>query len=166
LSRRAGAAWLEGAVVAAALVWLAALVAAPYAVTHRDPGDVVFRAGAAVYVIGRLVCHQDPDRSFHVWHTQLPVCGRCTGIYCGAAAGAVLAFIARRSKSRRHAEPESSPQPGRWRTVVLWSSLPVAVSVVMEWAGWFGQSTPWRAATGLPLGLVVAWLLAEAVHDR
>jgi uncharacterized membrane protein len=166
LSTRAEAAWWHGAVMAAALAWVAALVAAPYAVTQRETGDVTFRAGAAVYLVGSLICHQDADRSFHVWGAQMPVCGRCTGIYCGAAAGAVLALIDRRSKTHRHAGPAVNPPSGRWRTVLLLSSLPVAISVVSEWAGWRGQSTAWRAATGLPLGLVVAWLVTEAVDHR
>jgi hypothetical protein len=46
---------------------------------------------AAVYGIGSLVCHQLSERSFH-WHgAQLAVCARCTGIYLGACAIAVVA---------------------------------------------------------------------------
>jgi uncharacterized membrane protein len=166
LWKRAGAAWWEGAVMVAAVAWLSALVAAPYAVSHRDAGDFLFRAGAAVYVAGSLVCHQDADRSFHLWRVQLPVCGRCTGIYSGAVVGAILALIASRSRTSWRGSPGSRLRPGRFRTVIVLGSLPVAVSVVMEWAGWRGQSTAWRAATGLPLGLVVAWLVAGAARDR
>ena len=164
--KRIGAGWLETAFVAATLAWPVALVAASYAVTHRSPQDVVFRAGAAVYVLGSLVCHQRADRSFHVWQSQLPVCARCAGIYCGAAFGVVLALILRRWKVRRHPRSTSAPRPGSWRTVILLGSLPTVASVMLEWVGLPDQSTGWRAATGFPLGLIVAWLATEAVCDR
>ena len=38
------------------------------------------------------VCHQRPERSFHVAGVQLPVCARCTGLYVSGAAGALAAL--------------------------------------------------------------------------
>lgn len=36
------------------------------------------------------VCHQFPDRSWHIQGIPLPVCSRCTGIYNGLFAGLVV----------------------------------------------------------------------------
>ncbi len=41
-------------------------------------------------LIGYAICHQIPERSFHIAGQQLPLCARCTGIYMGALAGFVL----------------------------------------------------------------------------
>ena len=41
----------------------------------------------AVYQAGSLVCHQRPERSFHLAGVQLPVCARCFGLYLSGAVG-------------------------------------------------------------------------------
>jgi uncharacterized membrane protein len=41
-------------------------------------------------LIGYAICHQIPERSFHISGHQLPLCARCTGIYMGALIGFVL----------------------------------------------------------------------------
>src|SRR5512135_2217325 len=41
-------------------------------------------------LVGYAICHQIPERSFHIAGQQLPLCARCTGIYMGALAGFVL----------------------------------------------------------------------------
>jgi len=38
-------------------------------------------------LIGYAVCHQLPDRSFHVAGEQLPLCARCSGTFMGAIVG-------------------------------------------------------------------------------
>lgn len=38
-------------------------------------------------LVGYAICHQIPERSFHIDGHQLPLCARCTGIYMGALAG-------------------------------------------------------------------------------
>lgn len=41
-------------------------------------------------LVGYAICHQIPERSFHIAGHQLPLCARCTGIYMGALAGFTL----------------------------------------------------------------------------
>lgn len=41
-------------------------------------------------LIGYAVCHQLPDRSFHVAGEQLPLCARCSGTFVGALIGFAL----------------------------------------------------------------------------
>ena len=35
-------------------------------------------------LVGYAICHQIPERSFHIAGQQLPLCARCTGIYMGS----------------------------------------------------------------------------------
>ncbi len=41
-------------------------------------------------LVGYAICHQIPERSFHIAGHQLPLCARCTGIYMGAMVGFTL----------------------------------------------------------------------------
>lgn len=47
-------------------------------------------------LVGYAICHQIPERSFHIAGHQLPLCARCTGIYMGALTGFVLMTLWRR----------------------------------------------------------------------
>src|SRR5262249_922300 len=60
----------------------------------QAPSTAVSAFALVVYAVGAVVCHQLPDRSFHLLGRQLPVCARCTGIYAGAAVAAILATFA------------------------------------------------------------------------
>ena len=62
-------------------------------------------------LIGYSICHQIPDRSFHLAGHRLPLCARCTGTYLGVAIGfAAIALL------------------GRWRAGEM---LPTGMIVVM-----------------------------------
>ena len=41
------------------------------------------------YIIG-ITCHQAPEKSFYFMNNQIPVCGRCFGIYAGLVAGLLI----------------------------------------------------------------------------
>ncbi len=40
-----------------------------------------------------FMCHQMPERSFHIRGKQFPLCARCTGILAGYFLGIILACI-------------------------------------------------------------------------
>lgn len=44
-------------------------------------------------LVGYAICHQIPERSFHIHGQQLPLCARCTGIYMGALTGFALMWL-------------------------------------------------------------------------
>ena len=46
-------------------------------------------AAAVMYAAGSFICHQIPERSFHLDGIQLPVCARCFGLYGGGALGSM-----------------------------------------------------------------------------
>jgi uncharacterized membrane protein len=70
------------------LAWLVLVVALLVIGTFllSPPWTVLGKAD----LIGYAICHQIPERSFHIAGQQLPLCARCTGIYMGALAGFVL----------------------------------------------------------------------------
>jgi uncharacterized membrane protein len=59
------------------------VLAAPWA-AHRGGW-----AAPLLYAIFDPVCHQIPERSFHLWNEPLAVCHRCAGLYLGFALGIV-----------------------------------------------------------------------------
>ena len=84
---------LRRAFIAASVTWAAALPTSVYAGTRAHVPSLVAVLVAGVYAFGSIVCHQLPERSFHLWGAQMPVCARCTGIYVGAALASLLSFV-------------------------------------------------------------------------
>lgn len=152
-----------GAVAAAASLWLCLLVLSPYWLSGTPTSGVRFRAAAFVYQAGALVCHQRPDRSFHAWGVQLPVCARCFGLYLSAAAGAAWAAIAalqRRDQSRIDWTLRA------WRRALAVVAVPTGLSVGLEVAAIWPQTSLVRAVAALPAGFVVGWFIASHAAPR
>jgi uncharacterized membrane protein len=107
-------------------------------------------AGEFGFAAFRAVCHQQPERSFSLWGRQLPVCGRCLGIYLGMLAGA-LAY----------------PLLRRWHMpnwAILASAAPLVAEILAEASGlWPGDNTS-RLATGLLLGPAFSVLILDALE--
>jgi uncharacterized membrane protein len=129
--------------------WVALLIAGPLL-----PGW----AGAVVYGIGSLVCHQIPERSFHLAGFQLPVCARCLGIYLGASAGA--GFVWMRARSGRRLVPI---MPVTARRLAVAAAIPTLVTVALEFAGIWHPSNVTRAIAGVPLGGMIALVVMSAL---
>src|SRR4030081_1684818 len=90
-SRRAIAVWAGTSALALTIVGL--IVAAPLAQTSGHPG-----LAAAIYKTFSFVCHQIPERSFHLAGHQFGVCSRCTGLYVGFEVAALIYPLARSLK--------------------------------------------------------------------
>lgn len=155
---------LRRAFTGACVAWAGAIPAAAFAAAGpaRMP---VYLFAVAVYAIGSVICHQLPERSFHIWGRQLPVCARCVGIYAGAAL-AVGAFYASQWGPRGGAARAGSVLGGdsghlhrRRLQLVAWAAVPTAVTLIFEWTTHVTPSNAVRAAAGLTLGAAVAWLV-------
>jgi uncharacterized membrane protein len=133
---------------------MATLFAAPYALMSGNARLV--SAAATVYSGAGLICHQRAARSFHLAGAQLPVCGRCTGLYVSGAFGAVLAWLV----SRRPRVPSNT------RTMLLLASIPTALSVVLEWSGVLDSSNVGRALCAWPLGAIAAWIFVQSLRSE
>lgn len=146
------------ACLAASLLWLAALFAAPHAL-HADAGTPRRFAAATIYLAGRIVCHQRPERSFATDGHPLPVCARCTGVYAAAPLVILLALLLPAGRGRRLWDWTGT------RRGILLAALPTAISVVAEWiTGWTDPGV--RAATGAVLGFGGAGLVCAAMRMR
>jgi uncharacterized membrane protein len=125
--------------------WLALIVAAPI---------LPIPIAGALYAMGSFICHQRPERSFHLFTAQLPVCARCAGIYAGAACGASAAALNTRIRARA---AQASP-----RGLLAAGAAPTVLTLALEWGGLWTGSNVARAAAGLPLGVVVALVVVQA----
>ena len=135
-----------------AIAWSTALVVAPYALTSDSPPLVA--TATALYQGAGLICHQRTERSFHLNGVQLPVCGRCTGLYVSGAAGALIAWVV----SRRPRVPRRS------RAVLIAAALPTALSVALEFMGLLYSSNTLRATAALPLGAAAGWIFIQSLR--
>lgn len=173
---------LGGAFTAAALAWLLLVLLAPLSV--HGAGGKPAAVAAATYLIGGVVCHQRPDRSFHPGGVQMPVCARCTGLYLGGAAGVLVAAGRRRRRGRAGSAPSPGPGPApstslgpavspgpgpapawlRWAVVA--AAAPTALSFAAEAVGWMPSFDELRAAAGVPLGVAVTWVASLVIRGE
>ena len=117
------------------------------------------------YGVGSLICHQLPERSYHLWAAQMPVCARCAGIYFGAAIAAVVAG------ARLKPYPTYPSNGGRRfsgaagaRLTLVAATAPTLLTLAYEWATGHTPSNLIRAAAGVPVGAAVAWLVVAATR--
>jgi uncharacterized membrane protein len=111
---------------------------------------------ALVYMAGSAVCHQRAERSLSSCGRPWPVCGRCSGLYLGAAAGALLAAAGVRGGTAAAV----------WRQRLVWAAAPTAISWLAEAAGFLDPGTPLRFVLAVPLGVATALWLAEVARGH
>lgn len=129
-----------------AVAWTVLIVAAPLALAGGNG-----HWPALVYEAAGLVCHQRPERSFHLAGIQLPVCARCFGFYASGTAGALLAWLVGAPRLARHLAV-------RTRIPLAAAALPTLLTVAGEWAGLIRPGGAVRALAALPLGLIGGWI--------
>jgi uncharacterized membrane protein len=134
------------------LLWVAAVIVAPLA--SASPVPAVARAAVLVYGAGAFVCHQRPERSFHIHGRQLAVCARCTGLYVSALAGGLLAL----------AFGVAALSPSRARMWLAIAAVPTLLTVSLELAGVAYPSNTTRMLSALPLGAVAGWIVVAVLH--
>ena len=115
---------------------------------------------AALYAAGSLICHQLPDRSFHLGDVQRPVCARCLGLYGGGAFGSASAAALSATLTRRPLAVRTRRR--EWAITVL-AAMPTAATVIGEWGLGWPTSNVLRAVAGVPLGFTVAFVVLRAL---
>jgi uncharacterized membrane protein len=142
---------LAPTIALAAVAWLSLLVLAPLATPS---------IAALVYAAGGVICHQIPERSFHLAGVQLPVCARCLGIYAGAAAAASMHWLGGLSTNRATWRRLS---PRQARRLFVLTAAPTLVTFALDWAGVWYTSNVVRVIAGVPLGVGGALVVMSAV---
>ncbi len=147
-SFHATAVWAISATLAIAI--LAAIVGAPLL---QSGGHPVF--AFKIYRAFSYVCHQIPERSFHLFGNKFAVCSRCTGIYTGIAL-ATLGYPLTRSLKRT-----DTPR-------LVWLFL-AAAPLAIDWS--LGYFSIWqnnhasRFATGFLLGAVAIFYILPGLIE-
>jgi hypothetical protein len=182
---------LRLAFVAATVAWALLLPLVPFVASRPHATPIAAALLITVYAIGSAVCHQLPERSYHLWTAQMPVCARCAGMYAGAAIAAIGFSVARgfqprgrgpaasAPEARRRASPklgESADErrreraalgrPNLARAILLIAALPTLVTLAYEWTTGDMPAHWIRAATGVPLGATVASMILSSMPRR
>jgi uncharacterized membrane protein len=139
--------WLPAAVAACALAWVVALAAAPVL-----PAPIA----AVLYAMGSLICHQLPERSFHLQSFQLPVCARCFGLYAGGAAGSMAVAFVRPLRGRVASSTSRFLITGA-------AAIPTLATVLLEHGLGWPLSNETRALAAVPFAAAVAVIVVGAV---
>jgi uncharacterized membrane protein len=138
------------ALVALAALWLGLIVAAPALMRSRREVAAVI-----LYRSFSALCHQMPERSFHLFGFPLAVCARCFGIYAGALAG-LCAYPLVRSLG------ETTLPPRRW---LLFAALPMLFDVVGAVSGVSVSTHASRVTTGAIAGFAAAFYVLPGLME-
>ena len=185
-----GRRWIGGAFMAVTLGWLLLVLLTPAVLARDIGGRAVTLASAGTYLLGGLICHQRPERSFHPEGVQMPVCARCFGLYLGGGLGVLAALGFRRRGGGAGEWPGRRPggrgggggalhpaagvgerggaaanrAPAWLRWAVLAAAVPTGVTFGAEMVGWLPSIGELRAAAGVPLGVAVTWVASLVIR--
>jgi uncharacterized membrane protein len=143
---------LAAALAVAALAWSALILIAPWALVR---GGWLSSAAAVLYQGASLICHQRPERSFHLAGAQLPVCARCAGLYFSGAGGAIAACL---GWQRRVEAPRGT------RAVLVVAAVPTIATVAIELLRLGSPSNELRALSAIPLGAAAGWIFVRSLR--
>jgi len=147
-SRIAVYVWAGTAVIALALV--AFIVGAPIAAAYGHPA-----IAAATYKTFSYVCHQIPERSFHLADHKFAVCSRCTGLYTGFAL-TILVYPLGRSLNR-------TDTPSRiW---LILAALPLAIDFALGYFNIWHNTHLSRFSTGALLSSVAVFFIMPGLIE-
>jgi predicted membrane protein DUF2085 len=163
---------LRPAFVAASVAWALLLPLVPFVASRPHATPIGTALIIAAYAVGGAICHQLPERSYHLWAAQMPVCARCAGIYVGAAIGAIVgaaSLTGRRANARIPllvAAGHRFTRADQARAILFIAALPTLATLVYEWTTGHMPAHWIRAATGVPLGATAAWMVFSSMPRR
>lgn len=131
-------------------VWVLAIVLPPVLAAN---GERAF--AAPFYKFFSFVCHQIPERSFHILEHQFAVCSRCFGVYFGLLAG-LLAYPFIRPLD------DIDPLPRIW---LFASMVPIGIDWTLGVFGIWENTHVSRFATGTILGFACAVYIVPALVE-
>lgn len=118
----------------------------------------VFRAfglswlGDPLFALYHLVCHQQPERSFHLFGYPMAFCQRDTAVYGSIAlAGITFGFVRERLR----------PLAWKWYLLAL---IPIGVDGITQLLGIRESNWALRFLTGSIFGVATVWLAYPCLH--
>jgi uncharacterized membrane protein len=146
--RRATVIWLFTSAIALAIIGL--IAGAPLAQAHGHP-----EFAAPIYQAFSFVCHQIPERSFHLGGHQFGVCSRCTGLYAGFAVAALVYPLARSLK-------RTDTPPRLW---LILAALPLAIDFALGYFSIWPNTHLSRFFTGALLSSVAVFYIMPGLLE-
>lgn len=140
--------WLIGLGIVA--VWVMLIILAPLAKAQGAVG-----ISSSLYTFFGFICHQLPDRSFHIAGEQFGVCSRCFGVYFGLLAGFAVYPLWRPIET-------VEPLPRYW---LFLSLVPIAIDWSLTMLGIWENTHLSRFLTGLILGVACATFIIPAIVE-
>lgn len=128
------------------LVWVTLIVL---------PTAVSANISSPIYHFFSFICHQMPERSFHIGEHAFAVCSRCFGVYFGLLVG-LIAYPFWRSIE------DIEPLPRIW---LFASMVPIAVDWSLGVFGIWDNNHASRFITGLILGFACATYIIPALVE-
>jgi uncharacterized membrane protein len=151
IDRPAIQAWIVWATVAAiGIVILGLIIAAPVA-----RADGYLALSSAIYDGFSYLCHQLPERSFHLAGNKFAVCSRCTGLYSGFALAALVYPL---TKSLKRTD---TPR-------IFWlllAALPLAIDFSLGYFSLWQNTYVSRFVTGALLGSVAVFYIVPGLIE-
>jgi uncharacterized membrane protein len=134
------------------LIWCGAFMSVPF----LSEGSLILRKTAGlIRLFFAPVCHQSDVRSYHLAGHSLPVCARCTGIYCGFLTGILITILATRMKTV-------------WippRSILLIGMAITGLEVLLSNLHVFASTLLSRCITGTVLGFIASFFVMAAVYQ-
>jgi len=126
------------------------IIGAPLA---QASGHPVF--AATIYKAFSFLCHQIPERSFHLAGHQFGVCSRCTGLYVGFAGATVVYPLVRSFKT-------TNTPPRFW---LILAAAPLAIDFALGYFSIWQNNHLSRFITGALLGSVVVFYIIPGLVE-
>jgi len=140
--------WLIGCAVV--LAWVLLTLVPPIAKANGFTS-----ISSPLYSFFSFMCHQMPDRSFHIEGEKFGVCSRCFGVYFGLFFGFVIYPLWRRID-------ETEPIARIW---LFLSLIPIGVDWSLGVFGIWENTFTSRFLTGLILGIACATYIVPAIVE-
>lgn len=139
-----------GIALAVVIVWVLAIVSPPLLGANGEAS-----VAAPFYRFYSFICHQIPERSFHILGHQFAVCSRCFGVYFGLLAGLVVYPLLR-------GVDNIEPLPRFW---LFASMVPIGIDWSLGVFGIWDNNHASRFITGLILGFACAIYIVPALVE-
>ena len=140
--------WVIGSVIA--LAWVLLILVPPVAKAYG-----LTALSSPLYSFFGLICHQMPDRSFHVLGEKFGVCSRCFGVYFGLVFGFLIYPLWRRID-------DIEPVPRIW---LFLSLVPIGIDWLLGVTGVWANTFTSRFLTGMLLGIACATFIVPATVE-
>ena len=148
--------------LAGALAWCGAILLAPYLAALSSPlAEFVYRGFHSI-------CHQLPERSFHLFGEKLAVCSRCASIYfaflLGVTAYPVLHYFGDKRLDSLN-RPFALHRPAPDRAVLFFALLPMLIDVGLDFLGIHASTFSTRTLSGVAFGIVIPLFILPAAIE-